>query len=352
MNPFVREWDMTNRKTLRFEVNLGSLCNFRCCYCFENGDGKDYTPTKVSIAHLKRYADYINYLRFLPEYKDYKFIVVIYGGEPLLQLDKVEEFIKRTKISIEYYGIVTNAYLVNVYKEELLHLCNVYKNIRIDASFDFVFQNETRQKDSYERVRENIQWMYANGMCKRIITTFSMKNFHRIHEVYEDFKKLQETCPNIKCVFNIDRFGTLNIDEEKIRESLSKIPNKDASFVYNDSSDIKRSVLPVRGCFYCRIYIAMCENGSLYPGYEFLYESEKNKELFYIGHIEEQFEVIHKKHKDLVAKLPTNPKKECIECSSPCRVFPWRVIKDDLSQCWDIPEGDHCKIHKLIGEYL
>lgn len=328
------------------------MCNFRCKYCFENGDGRSYTPTKISIKHLNRFANYIMYLRRQKDFSNAYFAVPIYGGEPLLQLDKIKYFIQKTQRFVDGYTIITNGYLVDECKEQLLELRKLHSGFTLNVSFDFVLQDENRQKNSYDVVKKNIKWLYDNNLCNRVITTFSYSNVYRINEVYDDFKTLQKDCPDIKCMFNIDRYGNNIIDEERLKQSLSKIKVKDTHFSYNNSAYTKRATLPEPDCFYCMCFIALCDDGSLYPGYEFLYENDNAKKLFYIGHIEEPFDVIQRKQKELVTKLSIDPKQECIECTAPCKVFPWTVVKDDLSQCWDIPEGDHCKLHKLLENYL
>ena len=50
-------------KKFRLEMNIGSLCNFRCSYCFEDSDICNYTPTIIEWEYLQKWSNYIIKLR-------------------------------------------------------------------------------------------------------------------------------------------------------------------------------------------------------------------------------------------------------------------------------------------------
>lgn len=345
-----------------FEMSVGNLCNFKCKYCIENSLDPVRKQSTVSWDSLKRWSDYIHWAR-RNIYKDDLLKVTIFGGEPTLQLDNLDRFIGRVAYAVNNIHIVTNALLPGDIKEKLLKLKRFSKivNLRIIASYDFSNQNDTRQEGTYQIVRDNIKWLYHNMKLGRCITVFSAQNFHKMHEVFFDYLELKNELPNLHLDFNIDRYGDipLSLDETAIRESLSKIkdyidihPEIRDYFQYNSCIGIKRSDNAQNGCFCSGIIASMAEDGSLYPGYDVTFESDTVSKLLYIGHITEPFEEIERKRHNLLSKLPTYPNPVCIDCNVPCRVFPWRVVKTSLSEWNSLPSEGHCKIHKLIGEYL
>ena len=350
---------MINENVLRIEMNIGSLCNFRCRYCFENGDDKDYAPTKTSWENLFRFAKYLHWLK-AAKYRDYEFFITIFGGEPLMQLDNVEHFIRSVASIAQCIAFTTNGALVPKYADRLLALKRFRGRplIKICTSYDFVNQNETRCAGSYESVRDSIRWLYNNGLLSKTNTVFSAKNLHRMHEVFFDFEELRKELPSLQCSFNIDRWGDLSgIDEGSVRASMQKIkeymdPRPEIRFYYNSNVGIDRGCLKLKDCFYSNILLSYCDDGSIYPGYDVPYESEAVKNLLYVGHVSEPFEELEAKREAMLAGIPENYPPACRSCTAPCRLFPWRVIKDSFDQWWDMPPEGHCRVSRLIGEYF
>jgi MoaA/NifB/PqqE/SkfB family radical SAM enzyme len=345
-----------------FEMSLGSLCNFRCRYCYENGEGTDCSQTEVSMEDLLRWAEYIRWSK-INVIREEPVKITIFGGEPTLQLDKIDKFIGRVYNWVDVLNITTNGSLSEDVKSRLLNL-KKYKNhlnLKIHVSYDFTNQDTMRQKNTYDVVRDNIRWLYNNMGTRRIITVFTQSNFHTVSDVFFDFIKLREELPNLVTNFNIDRFGDISedFDEKPIRESLQKVkdfisenPQHANSFFYNPCVGLKRGSLEHDGCFYRGLFASLNDDGCIYPGYDVTFESEKVQKLMYLGHVNDDFESIEKRRVDLVNSVDFTPNPLCVKCDAPCRVFPWRVIKNDLSEYNNIPEGGHCKVHKLFGEYI
>ena len=276
-------------------------------------------------------------------------------------MNNLIRFISKVHTDFSWINIVTNGNLINNYKDKILELKKFKCSVNFIVSYDFTNQDTMRHKGSYQIVRNNIKWLYSNNFVRKIITVFSIKNITTMSNVYLDFVDLRKELPEIQLFFNIDRFNTIpmNIDEESIRSSLSIIkdhmdtnPEFKGSMMYNNNLGRRRLSDSLDDSFYGNIYIAMTYDGSLYPGYNVIYENDHIKNLLYIGNITESFESIEEKRQLLINKIPTQPKKECQECFVPCRVCPWRVIETSLNEWMNIPRGGHCKLHKLIGEYL
>lgn len=348
-------------KLIEFEMSMGSLCNFQCKYCYENGEGTNFPQTEISQNDLNRWAEYIRWVK--NEILNGAMIkVTIFGGEPTLQLDKITKFIRRIHNVAEIINITTNGSLPGNSKEELLNLKKYTgTSLNVFVSYDFTNQNYMRQKDSYETVRDNIRWLYHNMGTRRIITVFTQDNLHTVADVFFDFIELRKELPGLICNFNIDRFGVLleDFDETPVRKALSQIktfidsnPEYKDCFFYNPCVGLKRSATTDDICFYRGLFASLNDDGGVYPGYDVTFETEKVQELLKVGHIQDDFDVLEKRRWELVKAVDKTPNPQCVECDAPCRVFPWRVIKNDLSEYNNIPEGGHCKVHKLFGEYI
>lgn len=342
---------------LRLELNIGSLCNFRCKYCFES---ENYKPTKVSKDDIMRFAKYAHFLKF-KKYPDYMFRFAIFGGEPLMQIDTIEAFIRAIASISKIITFTTNGALVDKYKDRILRLKHTYNDkVKICVSYDFCNQNETRQEGSYDTVRNAIRWLYHNDMLMKTNTVFSMKNFHKMSDVFFDYVELAKELPGLRCTFNIDRWGNIPVDMdytpiikslETMRDYMNEHP--DIKFFYNNNVGTDRGKTRLKDCFYGNILVSFCDDGNLYPGYDTPYESKDIANMLRIGHVSEDFEFLEQKRLDLVNKIPNNIPTDCINCHVPCRVFPWRVMKTaNMSEWNNKPSDGLCKITQLVGKYL
>ena len=349
---------MLETDTLRLELNIGSLCNFRCRYCFE---AENYKPTKVSREDIVRFAKYAHFLKF-KKYPDYKFRIAIFGGEPLMQIDTLEAFIRSVSNAAYMITFTTNGALVEKYKDRLLRLRNICRGciLKVCVSYDFCNQNETRQAGSYDTVRDAIRWLYHNKMLAKTNTVFSMKNFHSMDDVFFDYVDLANELPGLRCSFNIDRWGDIPVDMDytPIRKSLKTMrdymdSHPDIRFFYNNNVGTDRGKTRLKDCFYGNILVSFCDDGYIYPGYDTPYESKEIADMLRIGHVSEDFEELERKRLTLVSRIPSNIPDDCMKCHVPCRVFPWRVMnKADMSQWNNKPSDGLCKITRVVGEYL
>ena len=351
---------LVNIDYLGFELNVGSLCNFKCRYCFEGVI--DYTPTKVSKEYLDRYSEYICFLK-KEYYKDKDFIIRIYGGEPLLQYENIIYFISKIKEAVSSVRITTNGYLIKDLKDNLLELKNMCKSENLDLqfgiSYDFVNQDEMRQKDSSKVVLDSIKWLYNNGFKMTVLTVFTNDNIYTFSKVFFEYIKLKYELPELTCSFAIDRSKILkDINFDALRKELIKVKtfiekNNLKNYFFHRGSYGKTRVRSIYDkCFHGDIFVAMNHNGELYPGYDVPYESNAVKNLFYIGHISEDFTMLENNRLNIIKNRPENLNDCCINCNVSCRVYPWKAIKNSYSEWWNVPDGEHCKLYKLIGEYF
>ncbi len=348
------------------ELNIGSLCNFRCKYCFEGDEFGVHPATAVCEDDLMRYADYLSFVS-KQDYIKAPLVIRIFGGEPFMQYEKLEKFVRRVKNSVMTVNIISNGALVPQLKKEILELkqlCGATE-LSIAVSYDFCNQDRTRQKGTGDLVKEAIRWLRANDLCRGLITVFSKETLPSIDKVFFDYVRFHRTCPGVRVNFNIDRYSTSLIDDEHLEELMSALeriarhkalyPELKELFTYNLSYGEWRGVMPADNCIHGNIFLGMAPDGELYPGYDVPYEAESTRRLLHLGHIQDDFQDIEKRRLGLIAGIPNTIKQECQECARkgiPCRVYPWRVIKNSIEEWWDLPCPDFCRVSKLLAAYL
>lgn len=349
---------------LKLELNMGSLCNFQCSYCFENGvNARSNVPphTQVSAELLARYAEFIAWFKN-NVCGDEDILVPVYGGEPFLRMSDLQTFIRSIDPYIWGVNLITNGSLV---PENIAVLAQMraenQATIITNVSYDYALQNETRESDSYETVRNGIRLLYKNNFTRRTISVFTAKDIHRIDEVFFDFISLREELPELCAVFNIDRFGPSfeSVDDNALCASLERIqtylfdhPEIRGAFLLNDNSGRTRKA-SLRGNFQETICFAMYYDGYCYPGYEVPWEQKNVANMLCFGHINDSFEQLEQRRQEIMAALPQGIPDKCTICNASCRVTPWRTVKKSLSEWNGMPQDPaHCHIHKLLTQYL
>jgi hypothetical protein len=193
------------------------------------------------------------------------------------------------------------------------------------------------------------------------MTVFSKETLYTMDNVFFDYIKLQKEMPDLSYSFAIDRSRTIeDIDFIKLRRCLGRIksyiirhPEIKNKITHRSSYGKQRkNSLSNDKCLYGDIFIALCYDGNLYPGYDIPYESEFIKKTFYIGHITEDFTSLEHKRLEQLKMRQTNINECCKKCNAICRVYPWKIIKTNINEWWDIPKGQWCELHKLISSYF
>ena len=352
---------MINANIYRVGLNIGSLCNLRCKYCYEHG-GEVIPQTVVSDAHLDRYAKYLHYLvGTLPEGS--KLEIGIYGGEPLLQLDKIERFIRSTSTISNRYIITTNGTMVEECADILKRLAK-YNKVQFNVSYDYALQDTMRCAGTYDTVRNGIRWLYNEGLCRRTTAVFTYDTIYKFSDVFMDFVELRKELPELILTFNIDKYAPeipLDFNEEKARAQLAEVedfliayPKYAKSIKYNRACCDKRWEPAKEGCFFRNLLGAMVEDGTMYPAWSMPYYHEKGRELMRLGHIEDDFSTLIENRKALIAKLPPmSLPEDCKDCGINCHITPFQNITESLDQ-WNQKSQmkGTCNLIRLVHEYI
>lgn len=139
-----------------FVITLTNNCNFACKYCYESGKYYHETPTDITI-NIKKVYEVLDWLNTVnPECS-----IGFYGGEPLLEFDKIESIVKYCKDE-KYkfsYSITTNGFLLDSKKINYFIKNKFNLSISYDGKEDL--QNKYRKTrvggSTYEIVKKNIK---------------------------------------------------------------------------------------------------------------------------------------------------------------------------------------------------
>jgi putative peptide-modifying radical SAM enzyme len=156
---------------MHYHLILTEKCNSECKYCYEKSmkefDNKlkerfkfDYSnppTTKVDIQQLKEFLS-----------KDKEAVLIFYGGEPLLEIDKIKEIIDNIDCK---FRMQTNGKLLDQLPIEYL---NKIDKILVSLDGDKERTDENRGKGTYEKVMENIQKIKKKGYKGELIARMTI----------------------------------------------------------------------------------------------------------------------------------------------------------------------------------
>ncbi len=151
---------------MHYHLLLTESCNSNCRYCYEksltefdNGLDKKFkfdfsSPEKLEIAieKLKKFLE-----------KDKEAVLVFYGGEPLLEIEKIKEIIDKINVS---FRMQTNGKLLDKLPTEYLN-----KIDKILVSLDGTKErtNYNRGEGTYDKVMGNVHMMRKEGYKGELI---------------------------------------------------------------------------------------------------------------------------------------------------------------------------------------
>jgi len=176
---------------------LTTRCNSNCRYCggFEEGMMPDRIEYEIE--------DLLEFLRMDPRPS-----IAFYGGEPLLEIEKMKEIVE--KVKAEHYIIQTNGLLLEKVEDEFLE-----KFSTILVSFDGRKEVHDFYRGNYDRVLENVRRLNFRGeliarmtasqetdIYEDVMSILSLKTFTHVHwqidavwsreGIWRDFEKWVE----------------------------------------------------------------------------------------------------------------------------------------------------------------
>lgn len=206
-------------------VSLTSACNLRCSYCFHH-KRKPVMMSKETASNIIKFA--------LNSDEGVSRVINLYGGEPTLNLDAMEQLLityKEMKIKGNtnslYFYINTNGYEISD------RFINLIKEFRKVATFEFVLSlNGT--KESHDSVRIDYKGYptydtIINNVIKLkkeipdiYIDAHAVADKKFVSNFYENCKSMLSNPLFTKCSFELAYYGT---DEEYTYEEIENIYN-------------------------------------------------------------------------------------------------------------------------------
>lgn len=168
---------------MHYHLILTEKCNLKCKYCYEKSLNEfdnnlknkfkfDYSDPAVSVVSLTNLKNFLK--------KDKNPILVFYGGEPLLMIDKIIQIIDFLKDLNVKYRMQTNGIFLD--KIPIKYLKKIDK-ILISLDGGKRITNFYRGKGVYEKVVKNLKFIRKNGyvgeLIARMTVSFETPNIYK-----------------------------------------------------------------------------------------------------------------------------------------------------------------------------
>ena len=143
-------------KTFQITIEMSSLCNLCCTYCYENDKG---TRKEIDNRTLEKIMIYIQ--KVLQQSEIESVCVGFIGGEPLLHKKKVIETIKKIE---EICSLEKKKYHIHIDTNGTIEFADILRNhshvtiaITLSSHQDHILNRPAEKFDSFERVVNNIR---------------------------------------------------------------------------------------------------------------------------------------------------------------------------------------------------
>jgi uncharacterized protein len=156
---------------LNFYLTLTTSCDLQCRYCYGKSCedfGSDFHNLQIDYS-APRLVEYNTQVlaKFLRD--DPKPILIFYGGEPLLQIRKMQEIMDA--VPSASYVIQTNGLLLDKMNTEYLHKLD---SIFVSLDGDEALTDHYRGRGTYRRVVNNLKKIRANGYAGDIVARMTV----------------------------------------------------------------------------------------------------------------------------------------------------------------------------------
>ena len=202
---------------------LGNNCNCNCKYCLQK---KDNTLPSIMNEDIFTFIE-----KEISKERKNKLQILFYGGEPLLYIDTIREFLRRLRTRANY-SIITNGKSLDM---SIVNLLNRY-NFNVTVSWDGKNSSKSRNYDVVADKKELL--MKINHLCFSAVVNhyaYPKDILNDINEINKDYRKYHRN--DIR--FNIDSLYNFNNDINSVfninKKKLSK-QMKDMLIGYNTTN--------------------------------------------------------------------------------------------------------------------
>ncbi len=167
------QWTNDERIDIHFLPTSG--CNFKCPYCYQDGIKRNYNMSNADVSIiLGKLRHYLDNNKNITQLR-----VTLHGGEPTLNWEIVPAFLSGIKeISDErnaelYVTIVTNGYLLDKYKADLL---SRFHWVRLQVTIDGLKETHNKRRalrngdpaGSFDTIIKNISYVLDNDLIEHV----------------------------------------------------------------------------------------------------------------------------------------------------------------------------------------
>ena len=358
-------------KNIYFIIDVTKKCNFNCLYCFRNLDDN-------RIITNDRLQDICSYILNITKKRKLKNVTVqVWGGEPLLAIDKLEfvyNFFKDTDIILKI-DIETNGSLITDSIAKKLFDMKVNVGISLDGTkkHQDIQRRLINGKSSNEMVTKgikNLKKYYSDNVSGiTVITKYNYKDITDIINYFTNELKISNMKFNIvkdNPNANEDRIG-LSLDEVKffanklfdivelynllgIRFSEGNVQMRISNLIERSNNSYCIS----NGCKGGINLLSIDMNGDIYPCEMMDYKNVKIGSIYKDGKLSS--------HYDLISQINKSKKNNIYfqkKINNECKSCPWqyycqggctsRIIYSNGKMKYDEVE---CEFNKIIYERI
>ena len=156
---------------MNFYVTLTTNCNLRCKYCYEKSSqdfGSDFHGLAIDYSIPSSVAYGIDLLRNFLE-QDSDPVVIFYGGEPLLQMNRLKETMDA--VPNAHFIIQTNGLMLDRLDSNYL---NRLESIFVSLDGDEALTDYYRGRGTYRRVADNVKKVRELGFRGEIVARMTV----------------------------------------------------------------------------------------------------------------------------------------------------------------------------------
>ncbi|MGQ9543231.1 MAG: TIGR04084 family radical SAM/SPASM domain-containing protein [Candidatus Bathyarchaeia archaeon] len=156
---------------MNFYITTTTRCNLECSYCYGKSCqdfGSNFKSLRIDYSVPTRIKYEISDLaRFIQ--KDLYPTIIFYGGEPLMEIEVMEEIMDR--VEADRYILQTNGLLLDRLKDEYVRRLDT---VLISLDGDEAVTDRNRGKGVYRRVTENLRLLEEKGFEGELIARMTV----------------------------------------------------------------------------------------------------------------------------------------------------------------------------------
>lgn len=188
---YVETSDYSFDKISMFTIEMTQQCNLRCKYCIYSGEYDNRRSHNEQSFSSDAIPSLVNFISAHTEESVPVITVCFYGGEALLQKDKIQKIIHELS-SLNYtfeYSISSNGVLLN--EETVEWICSI-PNLKVTITIDGdKLRHDANRvfpsgKGSFDIVMNNLKWFkdkYPEEYDKRIQFLSTVDSISRLHDL-------------------------------------------------------------------------------------------------------------------------------------------------------------------------